>query len=151
MTETVDFFVAGAPATKGSHRVITKGKGGRLLPRPLILNDNPREKNWAAAVAGAAQLAMAGRAPLEGCVEVHFEFRFQRPKGHFRANGDVKPSAPERPAVKPDHDKICRSTGDALNGIVYRDDAQVVRALVEKIYTGGPIGVRIVCKPFREA
>ena len=38
------------------------------------------------------------------------------------------------PVVKPDIDKLCRSTLDALTGILYADDAQIVEMHVRKEY-----------------
>lgn len=44
---------------------------------------------------------------------------------------------------KPDADNLAKLQKDALTGIVYRDDAQVVKVHAEKRY-GLPIGVTIV-------
>lgn len=47
------------------------------------------------------------------------------------------PSIPKRrlwPVVKPDIDKLERATLDALTGILFLDDAQVVRVIKKKIY-----------------
>jgi Holliday junction resolvase RusA-like endonuclease len=38
------------------------------------------------------------------------------------------------PAVKPDLDKLLRLVNDALTGIAYLDDGQVVKATAEKYY-----------------
>lgn len=86
---------------------------------------------------------MAGRPPLEGPVEVHFVFRFPRPQSHYRRAG-LRHGLPVAPGKKPDWDKVARSTGDALAGICYGDDAQVVEARVSKRW--GDPGVSIeVC------
>ena len=39
------------------------------------------------------------------------------------------------PVVKPDIDKLCRSTLDALTGVLYVDDAQIVELHVRKEYS----------------
>lgn len=39
-----------------------------------------------------------------------------------------------RPAKKPDWDNIGKVVCDALNGIAYRDDAQIVDSMVRKFY-----------------
>ena len=39
-----------------------------------------------------------------------------------------------RPTKKPDCDNVAKSILDALNGIVYHDDSQVVSLVVEKVY-----------------
>jgi Holliday junction resolvase RusA-like endonuclease len=64
---------------------------------------------------------------------VRVAFRLPRPKGHYGRRG-LRPSAPAYPNVMPDLDKLARAILDALTGIVWRDDAQVVRLDVEKIY-----------------
>jgi Holliday junction resolvase RusA-like endonuclease len=79
-----------------------------------------------------------------GPVFVTLTFYLQRPKGHYgsgRNAGTLRPTAPESPAVKPDLDKLIRSTMDALTeaGVV-RDDAQVVELAARKRYAVGPVG-----------
>jgi len=39
-----------------------------------------------------------------------------------------------RPGVRPDYDNIAKQIGDALNGVVFRDDALIVDAHIRKIY-----------------
>lgn len=47
-----------------------------------------------------------------------------------------------RPTVKPDCDNIAKNINDALNGIVYPDDKQIVSLMVNKFY-GNSEQVRI--------
>ena len=49
-----------------------------------------------------------------------------------------EPRGKERPTRKPDFDNIGKIICDALNGIAYRDDAQIVDALVRKFYSDTP-------------
>jgi Holliday junction resolvase RusA-like endonuclease len=54
-------------------------------------------------------------------------------------------SGKEKPTKKPDIDNIAKSHLDAMNGIVYKDDVQVIFISVKKIYssiTGVDILVR---------
>lgn len=54
---------------------------------------------------------------------------------HMRArmlSGDV------RPTKKPDGDNIAKVVLDALNGLAYKDDAQIVDLTVEKWYSDDP-------------
>lgn len=53
------------------------------------------------------------------------------------------------PVVKPDLDKLLRATLDALTGVLFHDDAQVVEVTTRKIY-GGIEGVKITAST-REA
>ena len=48
-----------------------------------------------------------------------------------------------RPTKKPDWDNIGKVVCDALNGVAYHDDAQIVRGLVEKLYDKDP-GVDVI-------
>ena len=58
-----------------------------------------------------------------------------RPKAHLRANGDVKEAAQTLiHTKKPDIDKLVRLVLDALTGIAYVDDSQVVLLYAEKSY-----------------
>lgn len=43
-----------------------------------------------------------------------------------------------RPAVKPDWDNIAKLVCDALNGVAFDDDKQIVSARVEKLYGETP-------------
>lgn len=54
-------------------------------------------------------------------------FHLPRPKGHYRTGANahlLRDSAPEQPSVKPDLDKLVRSTMDGLSEAgVWHDDA----------------------------
>ena len=39
-----------------------------------------------------------------------------------------------KPIVKPDVDNVAKSILDALNGIIYLDDKQIIELNIEKIY-----------------
>jgi Holliday junction resolvase RusA-like endonuclease len=76
----------------------------------------------------------------DGPVGLAVVFHLRRPKGHFGTgrNADrVKASSPAWPCVKPDCTKLLRGVEDAMTGIVWRDDAQVVEQMVSKVY-GAP-------------
>lgn len=139
----VSFFVAGHPQPGGSKRGFAiRQPGGRV--RVAIVEDAKRNKPWRSSVAMVASQAMTG-SPLAGPISVDVVFRVARPKGHFgsgRNAGTVRPSAPMHPTTKPDATKLWRAAEDALTGIVWRDDAQIVRQTVEKRYAdAGPPGV----------
>lgn len=43
-----------------------------------------------------------------------------------------------RPAVRPDLDNFCKSVKDAANGILWKDDGQIVFLIAEKVYSYKP-------------
>ena len=51
------------------------------------------------------------------------------------------------PMVKPDADNVYKAVADALNGIVYRDDVQVVIGGFMKLYSGQP-RIEVCVEPF---
>lgn len=135
------FTVYGNPATAGSK----KGFYNKKAKRVIITDDSKRSRPWKAMVSDAAAGAMGGAGFLEGALVVRLAFFVPRPKGHYgsgRNSGKVKDSAPLSPIVKPDLLKLARAIEDALTAIVYRDDSQIVREVLEKHY-GEPARVEV--------
>lgn len=146
--DAVTFFVAGSPKPKGSHRAFV------VRGRAVVAPASTGERAWRDRVTDCARMAMAGREPLEGPVEIRLEFYTLRPKGHYRTRKGVterRPGVQLRPTSAPDGDKLWRSVGDALNGVCYRDDRQVCEAVVRKRYTAPEqpyCGVRVTVQTF---
>lgn len=131
MIQPVRFFVPGIPAPKGSARAFFV----KNLNRAVITNANAKTKPWEQAIRAEAHAAegIAGCAPHTAAVRVTATFYFPRPKGHFGAKG-LKPAAPRENTKKPDLDKLARALLDALTGIAFVDDSQVIDLRVEKRY-----------------
>jgi Holliday junction resolvase RusA-like endonuclease len=122
----------GTPVPKGSMKLVTKGKGGRPLPRPLMVADSSHAlERWSIQVAGAALVACMGKPrPLlaeDAPLLVAVEFRLERP-----ASVTVRKRA--EPSVKPDLDKLVRATLDPLQGLVFAEDSRIVATLSRKRY-----------------
>lgn len=129
----VRFQVAGIPAPQGSKRAYVNKHTGKAA----LVEMGVRHKDWRAMVTTAAADAMGrtsdwGRVhlcpPISGPVNLAAVFRFPRPKGHYRTGKNshlLRDTAPTHPG-KPDLSKLVRSVEDAMTGIVYRDDSQVV-------------------------
>lgn len=131
MIEPIQFFVAGIPQPGGSKRGFLNKKSGRVN----IVEDNKRSKDWRSVVAITAAEHIAS--PLSGALYVRVTFLLPRPKGHLRTGrraGELRNSAPEFPTTKPDATKLWRSTEDALKGIAWMDDSQVVAQHIRKEY-----------------
>lgn len=122
------FYAEGVPAPQGSK---THVGGGRLIESSRQVGP------WREIVRQAALEAMAGRPPIDGPVYLVELFALPRPKSHYgtgRNAGQVKRGAPALPPTRPDLDKLARAVGDALTGVCYRDDAQVVNLCAAKHY-----------------
>ena len=129
----IAFRVHGTPTPQGSKRAfITNG-------RAIITDVNPSTlRTWRDDVKHAALDAMNGHPPLSGPLELLVTFVL------------IKPASVKRvwPHVRPDLDKLLRSTGDALTTAgVYGDDSQLVKITAQKVYgvhSGAEVIVREV-------
>lgn len=135
---SVSFFVPGIPQPKGSARSYVS-KRGRLS---TIQDNRDKLMPWQAAVGWGAKAA--GVRPVRGAVWLDAIFVFTRPKGHYGKRG-LLPSAPKHHTQKPDRDKLERAVLDALTGVAYVDDSQVVAGIALKRWAdeGEPAGVHI--------
>jgi Holliday junction resolvase RusA-like endonuclease len=145
----IEFTVYGKPQPAGSKRAFVKGG------RAIVVDDAKGSRPWKQEVTGAAVRAMhdaglttVSDAPMpgfDGPLVVTFAFYVDRPKGHYGVR-DLKKSAPPYPIVRPDLLKLARAVEDALTGVVYRDDSQIVRETLEKHY-GLPERVEVRVEP----
>lgn len=122
----LEFVVPGIPAPQGSKRAFVRG--GRVA----LVESCARVKPYRALVGLAASQSRIG-APTGQPVEITIAFAFVRPKSHYTSKGAIRTGAPSHPG-KPDIDKLCRAVLDALTGILYHDDAQVIRLSATKGY-----------------
>jgi Holliday junction resolvase RusA-like endonuclease len=112
-----------------------------------ITSDNSKLKPYRHAVAQVASIAVRDigeslpMAPKHEAVMLELDFYFQKP--------DSVSKKRFFPVVKPDIDKLARSTFDALTGILFADDAQVVEVKVRKYY-GTPERVEVIMRPAAE-
>lgn len=118
------FTIVGlTPAPQGSKRHVG---GGRMV------ESSAKVRPWREAVRQEA--LKTGLAISDQPIYLHLLFRFRRPQGHHNSKGEVKPSAPTTHITRPDLDKLCRSTLDALTGVLFRDDSQVAFMVASKEY-----------------
>ena len=142
-------WVPGKPATKGSKRAfVTRPKpGSGKQPRAVMVEDAKESLSaWMSKITTIASAAY-DHPPHEGALAMTVTFHMPRPKGHYGTgrNADtLKPVAPTRPTGKPDLDKMLRAVKDALEGVVYRNDSQIVDVAARKVY-GDPGATIEVC------
>ncbi|MDW5563539.1 MAG: RusA family crossover junction endodeoxyribonuclease [Methanomassiliicoccus sp.] len=125
--ETLSFVVLGEPTPEGS----TRAYYIKALDRTVTTHQNKKGlQAWRNRVATEAQRALDGREwKCDPCsaYSVSVDFVLSRP-----------PSVPEHrrlhPTVKPDIDKLVRAINDALTGILFSDDCQVVAMSMSKDY-----------------
>lgn len=145
--QSISFFVGGVPATQGSKRAFYSAKIGRAI----ITEACKRNKPWRSDVRNEAEKAIPQGFQILDCpVWLTLEFFLPRPKGHFGTGNNstkLRASAPVFHIGKPDAVKLARAVEDALKGVIWKDDSQVVRENIEKHYCseGNPNpGVRVI-------
>jgi len=75
---------------------------------------------------------------LEGQLQMTVRAYFEIPKSKSKKQAHNMAIGAERPVKKPDWDNIGKIISDALNGLAYHDDSQIVTATVEKWYSTKP-------------
>jgi Holliday junction resolvase RusA-like endonuclease len=150
---TITFTVYGAAQTAGSkqsfvplHRTTKqpfRNKNGGIVVSTV--DDNPKSKGWKKTVAKAAKEVFRGPL-LEGPLIATFRFYRPRPKNHFAKFGLSKAGAQSlAPDTRPDVLKLTRAAEDALNGIIYADDSQIVEEHLYK-HWGEPARLEVEIK-----
>lgn len=162
----IDLFIPGTPAPGGSKTAIPmRRSNGELacrfvfskrhrksVPMPILTYVDSGKHNaaWKQTVAAHARRQFRCE-PLDGPLRVLFRFYLERPQAHHIGDDRSRPLKPQfldviGPGTKPDATKLVRSTEDALTGILWVDDAQVIQQYAEKLYAGPgqPTGVRVM-------
>jgi Holliday junction resolvase RusA-like endonuclease len=128
---TITIRVDGVPQPKGSMKgFVVRTRAGKS--RAVVTEDNKRTRPWASLIRAAAIDACASPDivfPRDVPVRLSVLFTLPRPV-----------SLPKRvtaPTKKPDLDKLTRAAKDALTGVVWQDDSQVVELTVRKRYACG--------------
>lgn len=124
------FEIPGDPQGKARARTFYNPKLGRsqsITPTKTVLYENRVQQCF-----------------MESCTETYFDkepleisitAHFQIPKSTTKKNRALMIERKIFPTKKPDADNIGKVICDALNGIAYGDDTQIVRMTVNKIYT----------------
>lgn len=126
-TTAITFIVPGPPVPWARARL---GAGRHYT--------DPRVAAYKRLVAQMAAMYMRGTEPFGGPVALSLVAGMPIPESWPKARREAAQLGQIAPGSKPDWDNIGKGISDALNGIVYRDDAQIVQASVEKRYSASP-------------
>ena len=134
----VTFEVPGDPHGKGRPKFARRGNFVQTYT-------DKKTASYEDLVRFHANIAMVDLAPIEGAVAVYIYIKLAVPKSYSKKRTEACLSGLERPTKKPDWDNVAKSICDAMNGIVYMDDTQIVDAHVTKVYAanaGVDVGVK---------
>ena len=133
----ISYWIDGEPAPQGSKTGFIKN--GRVV----MVESSKKVKPWRAAVAEQTARHMSWETlnPMETPVEIALVFYLPKPKTVKR----------KWPAVKPDLDKLIRSTFDGLTtGGLYTDDALVIAVSASKQYATDRIGCQVIASEIQD-
>lgn len=133
----IQFFVAGNAKTQGSLHSFYNHKAGKI-----VTPQSTKVKNWRSVISLRASEIMGGGELYKGPLKVRLNFYFVRPQAHYRTGkykNILKDTAPLYPHGRVgDGDKLERAVFDALTGVIWVDDCQVVEGNWSKHYSENP-------------
>ena len=122
----ITFKVDCIPLPKGRPRFARRGKFVSTYTDKTTLQ-------YEDFIADKAKRAMGSSEPLEVALEAFFYFSIPVPKSYSKKRREACLSGLERP-MKKDLDNLIKSVSDAMNKIVYKDDAQIVVLHATKVF-----------------
>ena len=117
------------PVAQARPRAVRMGRGVRMYD-PKKTADFKKQLHL---------LALAKHVvPLQEALSVEIWFYRQIQTSISKKERLRRTTGQVRPTVKPDTDNYIKSTLDALNGILWRDDAQIADLTAHKFYSDNP-------------
>ena len=120
--------IPGMPVAKGRPRFT--GNGHVFTPK--------KSRDWETHASWCAREIMRGRVPIGGPVTVEIIAVFPVPVSWPKWKQDAAYTDQLHHTTTPDCDNIAKAAKDAMNGIAWVDDAQVVSLQVDKRYGQEP-------------
>ena len=122
------FYVEGNPKGKARPRFTNQGGFARAY-------QTKADKEWEEKIRTA--FLDAGGTKIDGFCSVDIKARFGIPKSYTKKEKQHILAHNEPYTKKPDIDNIIKSVLDALNGVAYEDDKQVIKVKCVKSYAIG--------------
>ena len=126
MTLIVTFEVEGDPVPKGRPRFARRGQFVQTYTDAKTID-------YETHVAMKARQAIGASEPLQGALTVFLYLRYAVPPSYSKKRKEACLNDLEYPK-RVDIDNCYKSITDAMNGIVYLDDSQIVEAHITKVY-----------------
>jgi Holliday junction resolvase RusA-like endonuclease len=94
-----------------------------------------KTRNYEALLKDAAIEAMGSSEPLETPVSLYLYIRVPIPKSFSKKKVQECLNGSEQPMKKPDSSNVLKSVEDAMNGVVYKDDCQIINHHMTRVYS----------------
>lgn len=140
--KTLFFVVLGDVVPQGRPRLSMAGGHPHAY-------DPPKSRDYKRLVREEALKTMNGTPPLTGALSVSVGIGRGVPASWSKREHQRALDEKVRPTSRPDLDNLVKGIKDACNGVVWKDDAQVVKLSAVKFYTDRPHAwVRVEEMPF---
>jgi Holliday junction resolvase RusA-like endonuclease len=126
--QPITITLPGEPVAKGRPRFTKTGHA--FTPA--------KSRNYEHMLRVVAGQVMRSRPPLQGPVLVTLEAHLPIPTAWSKKKQRLALSGHIFPTTRPDLDNLLKGAADACNGIVWRDDKQIVEAKLTKRYSDRP-------------
>lgn len=146
----IEVCIPGEPVPQGRPRFVRRGRFHVAL-------DPERSRKWKAHAKKYIEAAVYPAGPLEGPLELDVLFVFASPASHHpkatKANPTPAPLPRRWRGSRPDADNLVKAAMDASNGILFKDDCQVVSITARKVWgaQGEAPGVYLTVRPVEVA
>lgn len=120
MKQMLMLWVSGAPVAQGSMRSPKAG---------VVLHGSENLTAWRDQIAWAAKDKWRGKPLIDAPVKLDCQFHFNKPQ---------RPRHEWWRDTAPDLDKLIRAVGDALEGVVLKNDARIAMVTASKHWTVEP-------------
>ncbi len=127
----IKFRILGKPGHRRRHRSTNRGGFVRQYK-------DPGDASEELTIQAVAQL-YAPAEVFKGPVAAHLVCYFPIPKSQSKKNRELMKQGIIRPTVKPDGDNIEKLYFDALEGIIYENDKQIVEQSITRWYGEKPM------------
>ena len=128
MTFMVTYLVEGNPVGKGRPKFARRGN--------FVSTYTPtKTRDYEDLIKESARQAMGSAEVLETPVTVAIYITVPIPASYSKKRTEACLNGSEQPLKKPDASNILKSVEDGLNGVVYKDDSQIVNIHVTKVYS----------------
>lgn len=126
------FYIPGEPCGKARPRVVRQGAFSRAYtPKKTVDYENLVKREYQNQCGG--YFIESGK-PIRMELKVFYRI----PKGASKKTARDMRNGVIRPLKKPDSSNVCKAVEDALNGIAYHDDSQIVETVILRYYSDTP-------------
>lgn len=145
--KTAHFVIEGKPQGKARARTFYNPKLGRvqsMTPENTVLYENLVKQSFTQQT--AEDVRWFNKEPLVICITAYYPI----PASTTKKDRQLIAIGKLLPTKKPDADNVAKVICDALNGVAYGDDTQIIKLVVLKAYTEGQPRVQVYIEEIEE-